>query len=72
MFKNERRTGEAGKSYPPFALSFSLVVRKYKQLIFCGGSWGYEVVTLNMDGRDGTRHRGICICIVRIRWGYAR
>lgn len=44
MFNNERRTSDAGKSYLPFVLVFSLVVRKYIQAAdVCGGSWGYGV-----------------------------
>lgn len=52
MFNNERRTSDAGKSYLPFALGFSLVVRKYKQLMFAEALGGMESI-LDMNGRDG-------------------
>lgn len=63
MFNNERRTSDAGKSYLPFALGFSLVVRKYKQLMFAEA--------LGVIGLATIEPVQICICIVRIRWGYA-
>lgn len=76
MFNNERRTSDAGKSYLPFALGFSLVVQKYKQLMFAEALGGMDSVILDMNGRDGlckvrytynnTTHTGTCICIVRI------
>lgn len=46
MFNNERRTSDAGKTYLPFALVLSLIVRKYKQLMFAG-------VWSDSYGRDG-------------------
>lgn len=51
MFNNERRTSDAGKSYLPFALGFSLVIRKYKQLMFAEVLGGMELVILDMNGR---------------------
>lgn len=51
MFNNERRTSDAGKSYLPFALVFSLVIRKYKQLMFAEVLGGMELVILDMNGR---------------------
>lgn len=40
MFRNEGGTDDAGTSYLPLALVFSLVVRKDKRADVCKGSLG--------------------------------
>lgn len=42
MFRNEGGRGDAGTSYLPLALVFSLVVRKDKRAGVCKGLWGFD------------------------------